>query len=319
MLKNSIFVFMNKSVLCIGATLVDELYFCEQQCIPNTSNPAVKTTAVGGVISNIAQHLGLLQLQPSLITAIGTDAEAVYITKSLNQNGINLDHSIIVDDTTGKYVSILHPDGNLFVAVCQDISSTYLTPAFLATKIDFVKGFDVLIIDTNIPAASIQWLIDFAKAHQLKLIIEPVSVAKATKLSSLNLEGVFMITPNEDELVALANIASEEEAVLIESLFSRGVQRVWVRKGNQGSVIHTLEQKLALGVPEIRICDSTGAGDAALAGWIFGYLNLENESMCLQLAHTLALEVLQSKGAVVKTITSDNLYHIKNTYYNENE
>ena len=310
---------MNKTVLCIGATLVDELYFCEQNCIPHTSNPAVKTTSIGGVISNIAQHLGLLNLQPSLITALGNDADGVYITKSLNQKGITLQESIVADDTTGKYVSILNPDGNLVVAVCQDISCKYLTPAFLATKTDFIKGFYLLIVDANIPAASIQWLIDFAKQHQQKIIIEPVSVVKATKLASLNLEGVFMITPNEDELRAMAEIETNNEYKLVESFFRRGVQQVWIRKGSQGSVIHTPHVSLVLGVPEISICDSTGAGDAALAGWIFGYMNQKNELTCLQLAHTLALEVLQIKGAVLQSVNSENLYQIKNNYYNEHE
>jgi pseudouridine kinase len=310
---------MNKSVLCIGATLVDELYFCEQHCIPNTSNPATKTTSIGGVISNIAQHLGLLQLQPSLLTALGSDADADYIIKNLNQKGITLNQSILADTSTGKYVSILHPDGSLVVAVCQDISSTYLTPTFLATKADFIKTFDLLIIDTNIPAESIQWLIDFTKKYQQKLIIEPVSVIKGSKLAPLNLDGVFMITPNEDELTAIANIDSTNETTLVESLFRRGVQQVWVRKGNQGSVVHSPTQSLTLGVPKINTVDSTGAGDAALAGWVFGYLNQENETTCLQLAHALALEVLQTKGAVVQTINSNNLYQIKNTYYNEHQ
>ncbi len=310
---------MNKSVLCIGATLVDELYFCEQNCISNTSNPAVKTTSIGGVISNIAQHLGLLDIHPSLITALGSDADADYIIKSLNQKGITLHQSVITDDTSGKYVSILNPDGNLIVAVCQDISSNYLTPEFLESKGDFIKGFELIIIDANISTASIQWLICFAKTHQQKLIIEPVSVAKATKLSSLNLEGVFMITPNEQELMAITNLNTNSESTLVQSLLHRGVQQVWIRKGNQGSVICKNNDSITLGVPQITIIDSTGAGDAALAGWLFGYLNNENEHTCLQLAHTLALEVLQIKGAVVQTINSDNLYRIKNTYYNEHQ
>ena len=308
---------MNKSVLCIGATLVDELYFCEQNCIPHTSNPAAKTTSIGGVISNIAQHLGLLQLHPSLITALGTDTDADYIAKSLNQKGITLDQSVLANDSTGKYVSIMNPDGNLVVAVCQDISSKYLTPAFFKSKTDFIKEFDFVIMDTNIPTASIQWLIDFTKMHQQKLIIEPVSVAKASKLATLNLQGVFMITPNEDELKAIANIDTTNESAMTQSLFRRGVQQVWIRKGNQGSVICTPNQSLALGVPKISISDSTGAGDAALAAWIFGYLNHESELTCLQLAHALALEVLQIKGAVLEHLNSENLYRIKNTYYNE--
>ena len=308
---------MNKSVLCIGATLVDELYFCEQNCIPHTSNPAAKTTSIGGVISNIAQHLGVLQLHPSLITALGTDTDAEYIAKNLNKKGITLDQSVLANDSTGKYVSIMNPDGNLVVAVCQDISSKYLTPTFFESKTDFIKEFDLVIMDTNIPTASIQWLIDFTKMNQQKLIIEPVSVAKASKLATLNLEGVFMITPNEDELKAIANIDTTNESAMAQSLFRRGVQQVWIRKGNQGSVICTPNQSLALGVPKISISDSTGAGDAALAAWIFGYLNHENELTCLQLAHALALEVLQIKGAVLQHLNSENLYRIKNTYYNE--
>lgn len=310
---------MNKSVLCIGATLVDELYFCEQNCIPHTSNPAAKTTSIGGVISNIAQHLGVLQLHPSLITALGTDTDAEYIAKNLNQKGITLDQSVLANDSTGKYVSIMNPDGNLVVAVCQDISSKYLTPTFFESKTDFIKEFDLVIMDTNIPTASIQWLIDFTKMNQQKLIIEPVSVAKASKLATLNLEGVFMITPNEDELKAIANIDTTNESAIAQSLFRRGVQQVWIRKGNQGSVICTPNQSLALGVPKISISDSTGAGDAALAAWIFGYLNHENELTCLQLAHALALEVLQIKGAVLQHLNSENLYQIKNTYYNEHQ
>ena len=303
--------------MCIGATLVDELYFCEQNCIPHTSNPAVKTTSIGGVISNIAQHLGLLNLNPSLITALGNDADAAFITNSLQQKGISLQASIQATDSTGKYVSILNPDGNLVVAVCQDISIKYLTPALLATKASYIKDFDLLIVDANIPADSIQWLIDIARTHGQKIIIEPVSVAKAGKLAALNLEGVYMITPNEDELVALAGIETSDEQELVAHLFDRGVQQVWIRKGAAGSVIHRPEQSLTLGVPTITILDSTGAGDAALAGWICGYMQGENEKTCLQLAHSLALEVLQIKGAVVETISSDLLRTIKNKYYHE--
>jgi len=308
---------MNETVLCIGATLVDELYFCEQPCISHTSNPAIKTTSIGGVISNIAQHLGLLNLHPSLITALGTDADADYIIKCLHQKGIRLHESVFADDTTGKYISIQNPDGNLVVAVCQDISCKYLTPAYLASNAVYIKDFKLVIADANIPTDSIQWLIDFARQHKQKIIIEPVSVAKATKLKNLNLEGVYMITPNEDELLAMSGIESTDEQELIASFFGRGVQQVWLRKGKEGSVIHTPQQMLQLGVPTIKISDSTGAGDAALAGWVYGYINNKNELTCLQLAHTLALEVLQIKGAVVQCVNSDYLYEQKNIYYNE--
>ena len=307
---------MNKSVLCIGATLVDELYFCENNIIAASSNPAQKATSIGGVISNIAQHLALLEVKPAIITAIGNDADGVYIKDSFLKRGIVCDQSIIADATTGKYVSILQPDGNLYVAVCEDNCGKYISVAYLETKTEYINSFDLLIIDTNLENKTIQWLIHFAKNHNKQLIIEPVSVAKAAKLEALDLNGVFMITPNEEELTAMCGTDTLKEQQLT-SLFDRGLKTIWLRKGEKGSVLFTAEQSLTLSVPSIQIVDSTGAGDAALAGWIFGYVNGEDEMTCLQLGHTLALEILKSKGTVDASLAPSTLYKYKKTYYND--
>ncbi len=308
---------MAKSVLCIGATLVDELYFCEDAIVPNSSNPAQKSTSIGGVISNVIQHLALLDINVSLITALGSDNDATFITSSFEKMGIALGDSIVAEDSTGKYVSILNPDGTLNVAVCQDISFKYITIPFLESKVDVMRHFDLIIIDTNLASNTIQWVINFAKTNHLKLIIEPVSVPKASKLADLNLDGVYMITPNEEELLVMNSIEMKNEISSIDALHQRGVTKIWLRKGNQGSKIHEENYVTALSVPHIKIIDSTGAGDAALAGWVYGYVHREEELACLQLGHALAFEVLKIKGSVDFTINKERLYKIKNTYYHE--
>jgi pseudouridine kinase len=308
---------MSKSILCIGATLVDELYFSKNTIIAESSNPATKSSSIGGVISNIAQHLALLGLNPTLITVLGKDSEANFITELFNKLEISISESNFDAPSTGKYVSIAQPDGNLYVSVCQDATPEYLSVSFLESKTNFIKGFDFLIIDANLSAESIQWLIYFAKNNNKKLIIEPVSISKAVKLSLLDLNGVYMITPNQLELRAIANINSNEESVLVSHLLNRGAEKIWLRKGSKGSILFDTNHLLELSVPPISIIDSTGAGDAALAGWIFGYYNQQGELSSLQLAHSLAMEVLQIKGAVATTISADSLQKIKNNYYHD--
>ena len=95
------------------------------------------------------------------------------------------------------------------------------------------------------------------------------------------------------------------------------MQTIWLRKGAKGSELIIAAQSLVLSVPSIQIVDSTGAGDAALAGWVFGYVNGEDEKTCLQLGHTLALEILKSKGTVDTSLTPSALYKHKKTYYND--
>lgn len=308
---------MAKSVLCIGATLIDELFFCENTIVHNSSNPAQKSISIGGVISNVVQHLAILGVKPSLITALGNDNDADFIEKTFCKMNIELNESIVAEDSTGKYVSIQNSDGSLYVAACQDISLKYITVSFLETKADYIRNFDLIVIDTNLDTNAIQWLIGFSKVNNQKLIIEPVSVTKASKLSDLNLQGVYMITPNEEELVSIANNKTENEMQLIENLLERGVEKIWIRKGNKGSVIHEFNNSIQLNVPIIQVVDSTGAGDAALSGWIFGFMNNENDTTSLALGHSLALEILKIKGTINYTITKENLYKIKKTYYNE--
>jgi len=302
---------MSKSVLCIGATLIDELYFCENTIVAHSSNPAQKSTSIGGVVSNIVQHLALLDVNVSLITALGNDLEADYITKSFEKIGITLNESIRVNDATGKYVSIANADGNLYVSACQDISYKYITVSYLETKIEFIKNFDLLVIDANLASETIQWIINFSREHHKTLFIEPVSVTKAIKLAKLDLNGVYMITPNEEELASITTNSEKTNNELILDLHRRGVATIWLRKGAKGSTIHQSNTMIDLGVPKIKIADSTGAGDAALAGFIFGYVTDKPLATCQELGHSLALEILQLKGSVNFTINKEYLNQIK--------
>jgi sugar/nucleoside kinase (ribokinase family) len=64
------------------------------------------------------------------------------------------------------------------------------------------------------------------------------------------------------------------------------------------------------------VIDSTGAGDAALAAWIYGYIQGESSLQCIRFGHALAAEVLQQKGAVVHDITPEKLHLLtQNTPY----
>jgi pseudouridine kinase len=308
---------MSKSVLFIGATLVDELYFCEGNIVAHSSNPAEKATSIGGVVSNIVQHLALLEVEVALLTALGADADGEYIRSAFTKMGIDLSASVTMEGSTGKYVSILNPDGNLYVAVCHDGSDLAISIPVLEARADYIKGFEVVLIDTNLATPTIQWLIDFTKANNQTLIIEPVSVPKAAKLASLNLEGVYLITPNQEELQVMHPLSISQEQEQLDALLQRGVTKLWLRKGSQGSVIYQKETNTTLGVPPITIVDSTGAGDAALAGWLVGYLNDEAELACLQLGHTLAFEILKKKGTIDSTITKEKLYSLKSLYYHD--
>ena len=99
---------MNKPVICIGSALVDELYFCKENAIAGTSNPAISKKFPGGVISNIARHLALLEIPVELITVLGNDADGNWLKDQLVKDGVEMKNSFMINDNTGKYVSFLN-------------------------------------------------------------------------------------------------------------------------------------------------------------------------------------------------------------------
>ena len=78
---------MKKSIFCIGSALIDELYFCHENVIPETSNPATLQKNVGGVISNISQHLALFDYDINYLTVIGNDIEGNWIEDEFIKKG----------------------------------------------------------------------------------------------------------------------------------------------------------------------------------------------------------------------------------------
>jgi sugar/nucleoside kinase (ribokinase family) len=61
--------------------------------------------------------------------------------------------------------------------------------------------------------------------------------------------------------------------------------------------------------------DITGAGDAALAGWVAAYCYDLSEKDCLKAGHALAAEVIQTEGALASGINKENLLAAIEKYY----
>lgn len=302
-------------IVCIGALLVDELFFCYEEAVPATSNPATLKRHAGGVAGNIARHLALLDIPVQLITVLGNDPDGDWLKDECVKNNIGTDVMLRINDSTGKYASVLNPDGTLFVAACTDPCGKYLGPLFLQQYEEFLANAAMIIADTNLPAETLQWLSSFCKQKNILLLIEPVSVSKAKKLADIDCSGVYMVTPNEDELLSLCVSGSLGTNEAISALLARDIQKIWLRKGAAGSEIFHKDGSLALHAPEIDIKDSTGAGDAALAGWAAAcYWGMDEEAR-LKTGHAMALEILQAEGAVSTSLTKEKLLNAVNKYY----
>ena len=75
--------------------------------------------------------------------------------------------------------------------------------------------------DANISIETIDWLLAFSNQTGIPLVIEPVSVPPARKLKEANLNGLYLITPNEDELPVLCSEKAQTTEQQIERIIEK--------------------------------------------------------------------------------------------------
>lgn len=287
-----------KPVICIGAAIIDDSFRCLDKPLPGTSNPATHFRSAGGVARNVAHHLVQLGNRVELVSHFGLDAEGTWLKDVCSIAGIGLSHSRFTDTCTGHFVGILSPSGELYVGASDTHLHDEITVSYLSKQTHLLESASLVLCDCNLSLPCIEWLLEFCRTKAIPCVIEPVSVAKASLLARVNLNGVVLITPNDTELAAVCgNAVSGNQDSYIKHLLERGVQNVWIRKGVEGSELFSREGIVRLPAPDVEVVDTTGAGDAALAGWAHAWLRKKNSRECMMYGHAMAAIILMTSGA----------------------
>ena len=306
---------MNKPIICIGAAFVDELFHATDEMLLATTNNATVTKTAGGVSRNIAHQLALLGVPVQLISVFGNDSDGDWLKRICSGAGVKLDASITREGLSGKYTGILNVDGSLFSAFLTNSATQLITPAHLINHTALLETASFILADANINVDTFEWLLSFSQEKKIPFILEPVSVPPARKYREVTLSGLYLVTPNEDELPVLCSEKAFFTQQQVDELLERGVQQIWLHNGKHGSAMYSPGNSFSLHAPEINVVDCTGAGDGSLSGFILGkYLGLEDKA-CMKLAHTLSAEILQVNGAIAMHLDQEKLLSLVQKYY----
>jgi pseudouridine kinase len=222
---------------------------------------------------------------------------------------------IVGDEPTGTYLAVLDPAGELVVAVSNMTVTDRLTVRGLGPARDLVAHADLLVLDGNIPAAATAWLLDFAAAAGVPVVVDPVSVPKARHLAgTLSPERPLLaLTPNADELGAVVGepVANTRSAITRAArvLHDRGVRHVWVRRGVRGSLLSSVDQDgrvtvTLLPAPPVRAVDVTGAGDSMTAAFVHAYLRGDDPVEAARFGQMAAALTVASPDTVRADLTA---------------
>ena len=170
-------------VVVIGGANIDLRGRSEEELKRYTSSPGKINVGSGGVGRNIAHNLALLNVPVTLLSAVGDDGEGIRILEETGKARVKTEQMIISGEhPTGIYLAILDEKGEMEVAVSDMQILEEITVEYLRSKAYLIKESKIVVVDTNIPEESIEYVMDLCNKVNVPLLIEPVSAEKAKKL-----------------------------------------------------------------------------------------------------------------------------------------
>ncbi|MEU6351991.1 carbohydrate kinase [Streptomyces sp. NPDC047072] len=297
------------AVVVVGGANMDHKVRSLAPVTRHTSNPGRAHTSPGGVGRNIAENLARLGTPTHLVAAVGRDEAGESLLRDTRAAGVRTDHVHISTHPTGTYTAVLDSDGDLLVAIADMTATNELSPADLHHTRELVAGAAMLVLDGNLATATLGYVTDLAKAADVPVVMDPVSVPKAALLGPgiVPERPYFAVTPNKDELRALVNLpVSTDEEILAAAaaLHDRGVSHVWVRLGPEGSLLSSTGQgHTFLPAPPTEVVDVTGAGDSMLAAFVHALLDGADPVAAARFGHAAAALTVAAATTVRPDLT----------------
>jgi pseudouridine kinase len=259
-------------VVAIGGANIDVKCRIAGATAAASSNPGAVSLSPGGVARNIAENLARLGFRAALVSAVGRDVFGARLLAATAAAGVDVRAVARENATTGCYAAVLDRRGDLEVAVAAMDVLERLTPRRLARHAALLARADLLVADGNLPATTIDWLLDWAARHGTPLSLEAVSVPKALRLKPLLARGrpLFALFCNAGEAAALSG--RRDLAGATRRLHALGARCVCIGRGRRGMFVSDGGTRRIVPAYAAEVVDATGAGDAAVAGTLYGLL-----------------------------------------------
>ncbi|HNZ50468.1 MAG TPA: carbohydrate kinase family protein [Bacilli bacterium] len=295
-------------ILCLGGANIDIKLHLHHMLMLNTSNPVFSTKSWGGVVRNVAENLGRLDCDVSLLSVLGDDelGKELLIAASAFMDVTQVD--CLKQKSSGCYYAVCNQQGNMELALADMDIDDFLDKTWVLSKTPLMKHYDMIVADLNIQLDGIIELISWCRSHQQFLVLIGVSGPKMANLPK-DLVGIDLIIVNKDETQAYF-ATSETDLKALALLWKKaGLKRAVITAGGSGLAYfdehHDVSFLPAKAIENI--VDVTGAGDAFSAGVIFGLANHFPFLTALRFGRANASRTIQTETTVRTDLTKTKL------------
>jgi len=263
-------------------------------------------TAPGGKGANQAVAAAKLGGEVYMIGCVGSDIFGKNLLDNLTENKVNIDNVEVKDSTSTGIAVIIVKDGNNSIIVDSGANSL-LTPEMIDKFEEIIKNSDIMVVQLETPLDTVERAISIAKSHGVKVLLNP---APARKLSNELLSMVDIFTPNESECeiitgISISSIDDAKRAVAF--LNERGIPQVIITLGGKGVVYNSTAGILHKSVPNVKVVDTTAAGDSFSGAVALALSQGKNIDEAVDFGNIVGTLTVTKKGAQTSLPTMEDV------------
>ena len=295
-------------VSVIGGSNIDLQGSTDNPLLLNDSNPGEISMSAGGVGRNIAENLSRISIATKMFSYVGADALGDFLIEKTQS--ANVDTSFIKKHSTlptSQYLSVLDDNNDMLVSISDMRIINEMSIEDIKSCSNTLNQSSVIVIDTNIPTNVIQYITD--EYSHIPLFLDPVSIAKTSKI--INIIGKFhTVKPNrlEAELITGIKITNKKSMLkAAQNIFNRGCKQIFITLGKEGVFYYDGVEHGHYCQQSIEVNSGNGAGDAFVAGIVYGFLKLNSIKKTAKYASAASAIALKSKNTISDDISPRNI------------
>lgn len=286
------------SIAVIGSNMVDLITYT------NTLPKAGETLEApdfalgcGGKGANQAVAAAKLGAEVMMVSKVGEDLFAANTVANLQRYGINTQHVTVAVGTSSGVAPIFVDDRSQNRILIIKGANARLAPVDIDAAAEQLKRCRLIVLQLEIPLATVYYAIDFARRHGIQIILNPAPAVAGLDIDYACQCDFFM--PNETELEILTGLPVETEDQVLhagKTLLARGLKNLIITLGGRGSLwMHGDNVHREAPVP-VQAVDTSGAGDAFIGCFAHGLMQHGDVAQAMRSASAYAALSVTGRG-----------------------
>jgi len=253
----------------------------------------------GGCANNTAIGLARLGISSGTMGKVGKDGLGDFIIRNLEENKVDTQGMKRSDEANTSFTFVMiapNAERSFFHYIGANATLKYEDINF-----DLIKECKILHIAGSflMPGFDGEVTAKVLREAQKLGIMTALDTAWDSKGNWLNLlepclDYVDIFLPSIEEAKMLTNLT--EPARIADFFLNYGIKIVGLKMGIEGSYIRTQDEEIRLPAYKVRTVDTTGAGDAFVAGFLAGIIMGWNLEKTVQLANATGAACVTAIG-----------------------